>query len=326
MIYVIIIYIFFYNLQQKGIGVNKKPVDNSVFHILQFQIASALWWFYFSKCVEMMDTFFFVLKKKNNQISFLHVYHHATMFPIWWIGIKWVAGGQCKWSCQQQHHWLFLHIYVYLCVNSTEMVIILICTQKKLKTNKKLMVCSFGKVKFLNVRAKCLFMPLLMYQINFGVLEMLAVLVDDENLAKMNAPKFLFIFKMTFLLNESAPKNEVLIFQSIILRKVLSIFHRPKLPNLSFHIHHKHPIMCCLSSSLDYTSRRTLPKMSSVFTLSAFFGAMVNSFIHVIMYTYYGISALGPEYQKYLWWKRYLTMLQLVRLLHICWSVYFVCH
>ena len=44
----------------------------------------------------MLDTVFFVLRKKNNQISFLHVYHHATMFPIWWIGIKWVAGGQCK--------------------------------------------------------------------------------------------------------------------------------------------------------------------------------------------------------------------------------------
>ena len=27
------------------------------------------------------------------QISFLHVYHHATMFPLWWIGVKWVAGG-----------------------------------------------------------------------------------------------------------------------------------------------------------------------------------------------------------------------------------------
>ena len=44
----------------------------------------------------MLDTVFFVLRKKNNQISFLHVYHHATMFPIRWMGIKWVAGGQCK--------------------------------------------------------------------------------------------------------------------------------------------------------------------------------------------------------------------------------------
>ena len=38
----------------------------------------------------------------------------------------------------------------------------------------------------------------------------------------------------------------------------------------------------------------------------------MNSFIHVIMYSYYGLAAFGPWIQKYLWWKRYLTMLQLV--------------
>ncbi|KAL8614268.1 hypothetical protein ACOMHN_007606 [Nucella lapillus] len=105
----------------------------------EMRIAKALWWFYFSKLVEMLDTIFFILRKKDNQVSFLHVYHHATMFPIWYIGVKWVAGGQ------------------------------------------------------------------------------------------------------------------------------------------------------------------------------SFFGAMVNSFVHVIMYTYYGVAAMGPEFQKYLWWKRYLTKLQLLQ-------------
>lgn len=57
-------------------------------------IASALWWFYFSKFLEFFDTIFFILRKKSNQISFLHVYHHSSMFSLWWIGIKWVAGGQ----------------------------------------------------------------------------------------------------------------------------------------------------------------------------------------------------------------------------------------
>ena len=61
----------------------------------EVRVAGALWWFYFSKLLEFMDTFFFILRKKNGQISFLHVYHHATMFPLWWIGVKWVAGGQC---------------------------------------------------------------------------------------------------------------------------------------------------------------------------------------------------------------------------------------
>lgn len=37
----------------------------------------------------------------------------------------------------------------------------------------------------------------------------------------------------------------------------------------------------------------------------------LNSFVHVIMYFYYFLAAFGPQYQKYLWWKKYLTGLQL---------------
>ena len=40
--------------------------------------------------------------------------------------------------------------------------------------------------------------------------------------------------------------------------------------------------------------------------------ALINSSIHVIMYTYYALSSLGPRVQKYLWWKRHITRLQLV--------------
>ncbi|XP_076450685.1 very long chain fatty acid elongase 4-like isoform X1 [Babylonia areolata] len=128
----------FYNSIKLGYSYRCQLVNYS-YDPHEMRIAKALWWFYFSKLVEMLDTIFFILRKKNNQVSFLHVYHHATMFPIWYIGVKWVAGGQ------------------------------------------------------------------------------------------------------------------------------------------------------------------------------SFFGAMVNSFVHVIMYTYYGVAALGPQYQKYLWWKRYLTKIQLVQ-------------
>ena len=44
------------------------------------------------------------------------------------------------------------------------------------------------------------------------------------------------------------------------------------------------------------------------------FHAVLNSFVHTVMYFYYGVAALGPEFQKYLWWKRYVTVLQLVRI------------
>ncbi|CAH2232424.1 jg19358 [Pararge aegeria aegeria] len=38
---------------------------------------------------------------------------------------------------------------------------------------------------------------------------------------------------------------------------------------------------------------------------------LINSFVHVLMYAYYGISSLGPEYAKYVWWKKHLTKVQL---------------
>ncbi|XP_031826921.1 very long chain fatty acid elongase 7 [Nomia melanderi] len=40
---------------------------------------------------------------------------------------------------------------------------------------------------------------------------------------------------------------------------------------------------------------------------------LINTFIHVIMYTYYMLSSIGPHMNKYLWWKKYLTMLQLIQ-------------
>lgn len=39
--------------------------------------------------------------------------------------------------------------------------------------------------------------------------------------------------------------------------------------------------------------------------------AFLNSLVHVFMYGYYFLAGLGPEMQKRLWWKRYITTMQL---------------
>ena len=49
----------------------------------------------------------------------------------------------------------------------------------------------------------------------------------------------------------------------------------------------------------------------------ACFCATINCFVHVIMYSYYFLSGLGPSVQKYLWWKKYVTTLQLVRYTYV---------
>lgn len=49
--------------------------------------------YYTNKYVELLDTVFFALRKKWNQISFLHVYHHAIMPLYMFIGVRWLPGG-----------------------------------------------------------------------------------------------------------------------------------------------------------------------------------------------------------------------------------------
>ncbi|XP_076277891.1 stuck in traffic [Lasioglossum baleicum] len=59
------------------------------------------------------------------------------------------------------------------------------------------------------------------------------------------------------------------------------------------------------------------------------FIGVINSFVHIIMYTYYLLAALLPQYQKYLWWKKYITTLQMgqfcLAFLHSCQLVIYDC-
>ncbi|KRT79808.1 hypothetical protein AMK59_8250, partial [Oryctes borbonicus] len=55
--------------------------------------ANLAWWYFFLKIVDLLDTVFFVLRKKNGQITFLHVYHHSGMVLATWIGIRFIPGG-----------------------------------------------------------------------------------------------------------------------------------------------------------------------------------------------------------------------------------------
>ncbi|XP_026121034.1 very long chain fatty acid elongase 2 isoform X1 [Carassius auratus] len=74
------------------------------------RVAKVLWWYYFSKLIEFLDTIFIVLRKKNNQISFLHVYHHASMFNIWWCVLNWIPCGQSFFGPTLNS---FIHILMY---------------------------------------------------------------------------------------------------------------------------------------------------------------------------------------------------------------------
>uniref|UniRef100_A0A8C0BU57 Elongation of very long chain fatty acids protein n=1 Tax=Buteo japonicus TaxID=224669 RepID=A0A8C0BU57_9AVES len=74
------------------------------------QMARVCWWFFFSKVIELLDTVFFILRKKQEQVTFLHVYHHGTMLFNWWSGVKYVPGGQAFFIGMLNS---FVHIFMY---------------------------------------------------------------------------------------------------------------------------------------------------------------------------------------------------------------------
>jgi hypothetical protein len=55
-------------------------------------MAAAAWWYFFSKFTEFFDTFFFLARKKFDNVSTLHVIHHGIMPFFAWQACRFVPG------------------------------------------------------------------------------------------------------------------------------------------------------------------------------------------------------------------------------------------
>eukprot|EP00884_Botryococcus_braunii_P016492 jgi/Botrbrau1/3526/Bobra.341_2s0053.1 len=76
-----------------------------------YRLARVIWIHYLSKVYEFTDTLIMILKKNDRQISFLHVYHHAsTFFPCWWAAINFAPGGDVWFICALNS---FVHVVMY---------------------------------------------------------------------------------------------------------------------------------------------------------------------------------------------------------------------
>ncbi|XP_017890687.1 elongation of very long chain fatty acids protein AAEL008004-like isoform X3 [Ceratina calcarata] len=86
-----------------------QPVDYSN-NPTAIRMVHACWWYYFSKFTEFMDTIFFILRKKNNHVSTLHVIHHGCMPMSVWFGVKFTPGGHSTFFGLLN---TFVHIVMY---------------------------------------------------------------------------------------------------------------------------------------------------------------------------------------------------------------------
>lgn len=51
-----------------------------------------MWWFLMLRSFELIETVFFVLRKRQKQVSALHVYHHLSTMVLLWLYLKYSAG------------------------------------------------------------------------------------------------------------------------------------------------------------------------------------------------------------------------------------------
>ncbi|XP_038210439.1 elongation of very long chain fatty acids protein 4-like [Zerene cesonia] len=69
-----------------------EPVDHSNSEDA-LAMAKLVYYYFLLKIIDLMDTIFFVLRKKFNQVSFLHVYHHTGMVALTWGCATYYPGG-----------------------------------------------------------------------------------------------------------------------------------------------------------------------------------------------------------------------------------------
>ncbi|XP_039282288.1 elongation of very long chain fatty acids protein AAEL008004 [Nilaparvata lugens] len=70
------------------------PADKRENFFLRNELFQAAWYYFFSKLADLLDTIFFVLRKKQSHVSFLHVYHHSMMLVSTWAYLKYIRGEQ----------------------------------------------------------------------------------------------------------------------------------------------------------------------------------------------------------------------------------------
>merc|ERR1719238_595689 len=84
----------FYGLVSELLAHDYKLICNEVDYSERgTRVAFFVYCYYMSKLIDFSDTAFMVLRRKFDQASFLHVYHHVAMFFIWWFAVKFCAGG-----------------------------------------------------------------------------------------------------------------------------------------------------------------------------------------------------------------------------------------
>ncbi|XP_055914489.1 elongation of very long chain fatty acids protein 7-like [Eupeodes corollae] len=108
-----------------------QPVNFTDTSPTTMRLLQASYIYYITKYLDLFDTIFFVLRKKDNQISFLHVYHHAIMVLAVWLYMKFFFGSHPT-MLGILNSLVHVIMYTYYLVSSMDLKINLIPWKKRI--------------------------------------------------------------------------------------------------------------------------------------------------------------------------------------------------
>ncbi|CAG9115724.1 unnamed protein product [Plutella xylostella] len=287
--------------KRRAFELNSVLIIYNVFQVivaayLVYRIIIDIWLYLATKVTELMDTVFFVLRKKNKQITFLHLYHHSAMVFTTWAFLKYAPSDNVIYigfSNSLVH--VFMYTYYALSAVGPEAV--------KYLFWKKYMT-SLQMIQFVSMF------------VHYLISLMYSECPPSKGVAVFFVLHILFfLYLFANFYSQSYNKNKKLIegiwlyFAAKVTELLDTVFFvlRKKDNQVSFlHLYHHSIMMTGTWAFLKYA-----PSDNVIFI--GFF----NSLVHVFMYTYYGLAALGPHVAKYLTWKKYMTSFQLLQFVSV---------
>uniref|UniRef100_T1INH9 Elongation of very long chain fatty acids protein n=1 Tax=Strigamia maritima TaxID=126957 RepID=T1INH9_STRMM len=276
-------------------------------------IAKLFYYYYVTKYLDWFDTIFFILRKKFTHITVLHLYHHGIMPINVWMFARFVPGGDIILGeiINTLVHVIMYTYYIFAALGPEWQKYL---WWKKYITVLQMVQFVVGVIQgLLLLYYQCEFPKTILYFCYPQGFIFLALFANFYVKSYTKRGHVLFggsvntfdhvVMYTYYTLAALGPQMQKYLWwkRYITLMQMMFMILRKKYTHISIlHLHH-HGIMPLNSWMIV----RYLPGGHMLF------GGFLNTFVHVVMYTYYTLAALGPQIKKYLWWKRYITVMQI---------------
>uniref|UniRef100_A0A336LMV5 Elongation of very long chain fatty acids protein n=1 Tax=Culicoides sonorensis TaxID=179676 RepID=A0A336LMV5_CULSO len=335
--------------------------------MFEYNVFRGHWHYLMNKMLDLLDTAFFVLRKKQSHVTFLHVFHHVSMIIIVWIILKYHPGQAAVIAAfiNAVIHVLMYSYYFLSSFGQTfgfvyrlkkyltiaqigQFVLVLIYYSLALKFSCGFNMFIVRLIFFEAIANLCLFINF--YRKTYGTRGRLdkaqrmmictplqhqenrkgseQILDENQNVKRPD------VVDKYFLMGSPLPLIGILIGyvgyvcyfgprhmrnkkpyeleNIIILYNLFQMCYNMYMVYLKqnqvtvLHVYHHVATLAITWALLKYYPGHE-PAIVGI----------LNSIVHSVMYLYYTIAAMGPKYRKYLWWKRYITWMQMTQFLII---------